>query len=832
MIDIDVYQAEVQARADALTGATPAADVRKVGISARAVELAGGTIDRTVLNVQLQRVADDVSGSSTDAELISLGAALPRAAQNPVSIAVGTYITGLFKGDPKYLQCNGGTYLRSAYPELSDDAISGLTQQISISASESTNGPINASYETTPSIYKFNGKFYKLVGGNSNTSGWQNLPIQVSTDGIVFKPVASISIASPLTTHAGNAQLDVMIANGSTLLAFGRLSANGTSYLIQLRSLDDGVNWIFSTIRTTSGSYSSLSSPVLVAAIGNTVIAHVRGDAATNIYYTANFGGGWGALSDTDAVNAKTVYGLVEDGSRFMIGFSDGSSAYTAAADPTGTTWTAVAPPNANARGALAVISGKWIMGGLNGYVATCTSLGTWVSQATCTAGMPTLSIDRIRVNGSVIAFCSLTALGQVFYCTDASTLPAATAVVADSIANNPAKLTLASVADGNFYLRVNNNEGVIRSASLASGSFSSIQARIDVDAAGNFDTLHNGIVKKFGLYFYSIGGAGQNKRYVSSDLKNWRIAPENIATGCGAVVDAGSRLLALDDNMLLWQSTDGETWDTTGITRPTLTGTPYGNYARLYVCENGWIYLVAFRNSDASYFAFVTKDEAATWTALSGFAMIGNSSYINCLQNPCLFTAIDGNIYSLSVNYYSSSYGYYFYSSSNGINFSNVSSQINFIAGAYYSRRNGVFKVDGVIYMFIGGDTYWWMASYDGGDNFINIPISFVPAIVVKFAGAFSYHLINRLSSDPYIYLYTSNDQKLVKLSGVSLSESANYAAGSGNVSTALIYEDSILKVLSASNGLRGPVLTSMADSNTTFTLPSISNTFLRAAA
>lgn len=831
MIDLDTLQAEIQSRADALTSSSPERLVREIGIAARSIELAGGNFDRTVLDVELQRVADDVSGSSTAAELISLGAALPRQNVNAASVEVGSYIAGLFKGDPKYLQCNGGTYLRSAYPELSDLALSGLTQQISISATEDTNAAISSSYETSPSIYKFNGKFYKLCAGTSNTSGWLFSPIQVSTDGIVFRPVNSISIASPLNSYSGNVQMDVMIASGTTLLAFGRLAANSANYLIQMRSLDDGKTWQFSTVRGATISYSSTVSPVLAAAIGNTVIAHIRGEAASSIYYSSTFGGSWSTLNDTDAVNSKFINGLVEDGSRFMIGFSDGSSAYTAAADPSGSTWTAVAPPNANARGVLAVVSGKWVMGGASGYVATCTALGTWVAQATCTTAMPSLNIERILVNGSVLAFSQLATGGQVFYCTDASTLPAATAITADAIVSNAAKLVIASIADGNFYIRI-GAESVIRSASLSPSSYSSIQVKLDVDAQGSFDNPHQGIIKKYGLYFYSVGGAYQHKRYVSADLKSWRLAPAAIFTGCGAIVDAGTRLLALDDNHLLWQSTDGLTWDSTGITRPTLLGTPYSYYARLYVCENGWIYFVRFYNSDASYQVFVSKNSGSTWSAVSGLGFAGSSSYINVLQNPCLFTEISGKIYSLSVNYFTSGYGYYLYVSSDGINFTYKTGAGNSLSGLSYTRRNGVFKVDGVIYAFASGDTSEWLASYDDGANFITVPVSFVPAIIITIASINSYYIINRNSSESFLYIWSASGSTLVRQSTDMTGSSANYAVGSALVSPAFIYETGVLKMLSQANSARGPILTSLADTNTTFTLPNIANTWLRAAA
>ncbi len=830
MTDLTIYQAEVQERADALTGASTNKEVEEVSIAARVVELAGGVIDRTVLDVQSQRIADEVTGATSNSELIVIGASLPREpAAAPSSVEVGSYVAGLFKGNSKYLACNGGTYLRSAYPDLTTESLSSLSQQVSPATTLPVNGTLSVSTDIFPSIHKFNGKFYRLGSGSSNTSTWTIVPIQVSTDGINFVPVAVPSMASPITSSSGTFQMDTMLANGTTLLAFGRMLCNGSNYIVQLRSQDDGKTWIFSTVRTVTQSYNTQLAPVLAAAIGNTVIAHTRGEQANTVYYSISFGGSWSTLSDTDVVNTKYINGLVEDGTRFMVGFSDGSSAYTAAADPNGTAWTAVAPPNANARGVLAVVSGKWVMGGTSGYVATATTPGTWVAQATCTSGMPSFNIDRILVNGTTIGFSGLvTTGGQVFYCDDASTLLAATAVVADSVANNPAKLILASVADGNFYLRV-LNENIIRSVTLASASFSPVQAMLQVASIASFDTVNHGIVKKYGIYLASFGGAGQNKRFMSSDMQLWRTAPAAIVTGCGAVVDAGDRLLALDDNQVLWQSTDGLLWDATGITRPTLTGSPYSYAARLYVCENGWIYYYRF-GSEFGYQVFVSKNAAATWTALSGFSPAG-SSPSPTLQNSAVFTALNGKIYSLTVNYATTDYQWRLQVSSDGIAFTALNS--GNINSASYAQENGVVRVDGVIYAYVGSSTSpaIFVASYDDGVTAPIVPFSFVPAVVVSLASTTSDCLFNRLSADPIIYR-AANTGAIVRLTGASLTASASYALGSSSLVSPLVYyESGALKCVAPSDSARGPLLSNMPDSNTTFTLPSIANTWLRAA-
>lgn len=828
MIDIENLEIEIQTRADALTGTPTDEQVLEVGIAARSVELAGGSISRTVLDVAIQNVIDSVSGAAENADLIALGATLPRPAAVAGSIDVGTYVTGLFKGNSKYLQCNNGTYLRSAYPELTDLMLSDLSQQVSISESEGTNiSSLNSAHETQSSVYKVNSKYYKLSGGTSSSGGWGNIPIQSSTDGTVYSPVSISSVNIP--GGSTDYQMDVLVASGTTLIAFGRMTSGGSYSLVQLKSLDDGRTWSYSVVRGTTNSHTTVTNPILAAIIGNTVMIHPRRQQATSVYYSTNLGSSWTTLTDTDAQNTKYINGLIQDGTRFIVGFTDGSSAYSATSDPAGTTWTAVTPPSAYATGVLAVVGTKWVMGGATGYVATSTTPGTWITESTCTSGMPGFSIERILVNGSTIAFSELSTTSQIFYCSDASTLPAVVSVVADGVVGSPNKLVLASVADGNIYIRQEAG-GLLLSTTLTPGSFTPVQIGLDNGNIYSFNTVNYSTVKKYGFYFCSVGGTGYNKRYMSTDLKAWVSAPADIAVGCGPIVDAGTRLLTLDSSQLLWQSTDGRTWNTTGITRPTLTGSVYASYARLHVCTNGWIYYTVFRDTASSYYVYVSKNNGSTWTSISGLPLAGSDNRINALSNPCLFKEINSTIYSLSVNYFSSSYGYYLSKSTDGINFTFVTGASNSLSNADYTQRNGVFEVDGIIYVFVGSDAPVWLASYDDGVNFTPVPASFAPASLVQLVTTTTQFITNNLSSADLLYVRTAVPETLVKLSGSGLTSSSNYAIGINTKSPVFIYEDSGINMVTSST-FSAPKLIRLDDTNTTFTLPNITNTWLRAS-
>lgn len=114
MMDLDIWQAEVQDRADALTGGSTVTEVIEVGIAARSVELAGGEIDRTILDPQIQAKLDDSDSASEIAELIALGATIPPA----VAAAGGSYIgeVGMFPVVNPFMEfttADGGTWLPS-----------------------------------------------------------------------------------------------------------------------------------------------------------------------------------------------------------------------------------------------------------------------------------------------------------------------------------------------------------------------------------------------------------------------------------------------------------------------------------------------------------------------------------------------------------------------------------------------------------------------------------------------------------------------------------------------------------------------------------------------
>lgn len=214
MSDLTIYQAEVQARADALTGASSEALVREVGIAANVVETRGGDIDRTILDVQLQRIADDVTGASSNAELISTGAALPRssvvAGQNVVPFGM---VAPFAENGTNFTDVNGVEWLKTGYTTT---ALSSYPDAVRTPVPNNTFTTRTATGTThTCAVYSEPlGKFFVGSAGRINSS----------TDGDTWTQV-----------NTGFTPSNIITLPSGKLLAFN----SSTAYI----KSDDGVTW-------------------------------------------------------------------------------------------------------------------------------------------------------------------------------------------------------------------------------------------------------------------------------------------------------------------------------------------------------------------------------------------------------------------------------------------------------------------------------------------------------------------------------------------------------------------------------------------------------------
>lgn len=142
------------------------------------------------------------------------------------------------------------------------------------------------------------------------------------------------------------------------------------------------------------------------------------------------------------------------------------------------------------------------------------------------------------------------------------------------------------------------------------------------------------GIIKKYGYYFaesnwdsdsnnfstfydfsMAYNGGGNRILYRSTDMKTW----EPLFVVRSGVYDLGTRLYVLQGNAAAsaLQSTDGVTWNTTGITEP--SGQPTNKYyVKVIVC-NGLLFRFVFDSSGtSSHGCWVSSNQGLSWSSTS----------------------------------------------------------------------------------------------------------------------------------------------------------------------------------------------------------------------
>lgn len=845
MPSITAVTTEVQTRCNALTNGSTIQAVIDCAIAARKVEMAGGSITRTVLNAQIQRVIDLSAGGSAIEDLIVLAAMeapLPPAAGATDNTPVGGFLTALGAG-ANYLRCDGSTYLKAAYPGLTPAMLSGLTQQVfttealplvgtPIGVAAAVEGNISplrfvpapggmymigatCSYTTTNV-----GSSFTRVRSLSGTTPWA---LQYSTDnGATFvdhtdrlQPLVDVLAGGPETSTAvASFSVDDVYVNGANVIITGR---HGSLFYIAA-SHDSGVTF---SSKTYNGGYAN---PCKLTGVGDTVVmTPCIASGGSGPFFTTDGGATWVQINSGAAYSStKTPVVVLQNGTRFMLLFTDGTSAYTAALNPAAANWTAstVMPNTPNVSGG-AVVGTKFIACG-TGYIAVCTTVGTWVHQASASASITGVIQPTCSVVGTTILFAASATENQAFYCTDATTLPATTAIVADDNMTCPGQLRRAFVYAGEFYVTMAGC-AIVESPTLLAGSW---HDPLCVRATNTQPHSPSRVpVTKYGCMFFVSGGS-VSARYVSYDGGlTVRPAAQAITTGPGAVIDAGTRLLALDSNQLLWQSTDGKTWNATGITRPTIPSSVSGQ-AILEVC-GPYVYMIVPRADGVAY-VYVSSNNGSTWTACSGISGSSLTPWLGFISGaPTRFTYhFNGRAYLGFMTF--STYWYYtLLSASDGVNFTTTLSG-NAVSGRSYSRA---------AFIEHGGVLYYALADTSTMGCALRVPVSgapillahsaMVPADVVSLTtqGICDLHSATPrwfLNSGPTVSMYT----------GVALTKSANYRPS--HTAHVYQYDATALGLRTWDNSgtaINAPIARRcfMPDSADSFTLPNISNTWVR---
>lgn len=858
MATLTALIAEVQTRCDALTSGSTVSSVIDCAIAAKKVENAGGTLNRTTLDTQIQRVVSASNSSSAIEDLIALAATQSSTVVD--STPVGTFVQGLFSSS-KYLPCQGGTYLKSAYPALDSTMLASLAQQVYTTSSTPMNShALSSSIASTqyvPNIryvdagggavyviggscsYSTNGttdNYYRYPSGGGNT-GWS---FAYSPDGGTTLVDYSSRLTAVADTLAGgpttdaylyDLRVDDVLVNGTTVLIAGRYyrySSGTYRYgIFYAVSRDSGAT--FTGTDVGSGTASYLTTPnrntARFAAIGDSVVLVFRqGPSALNqapIVSTDNFANVAYVTTGAAYSSTKTIVSVNQNGSRFNILFSDGTSAYTAGTDPSAANWTAVAAmPSVTTLFDGGVVGTKFIAVGLNGYVATCTTAGTWVYQSTATASMSTAALSSVAVIGTTIVFSVLAAStgSSAYYCTDATTLPAMSTLTADDNLTCPTLLSGVFVASGAFHFNM-AEVAIVKSSTLAANSWVISQCVIPAYSSSSDGFQAATALVKYGYTYIQRGF----NRYVSYDGLTFRPAPTVVTRGQGYITDVGSRLVAFDENQLLWQTTDGKTWNTTGITRPTIAAAASTGYFKNSSIDvtGTYVYITLLRNDGTAY-VFVSTDACGNWTASSGFSGTALSDY-----NPINFTmgrryySFNSKVYAVYWHYNGQYGGVYVCVSSNGISF--APTQFVPSIGSSYG---------GIGFVEYQSNLYFCMGS--GSSTVVRIGTS---GVISRISNTSVPAVINTLINAAFAYKsdgttllwYVYSGGYIETYSGTSLTKSSRYKPTVPV--NAYWYSSSSMKAITSGSTPTVPwQLQTMPDTADSFTLPTLSNTWLRA--
>lgn len=853
---------EVQARCNALTSGSSISTVIDCAIAAKKVEMAGGSITRTVLDAQIQRVIDLSGGGSAIEDLIVLAAVEAPTQVVTDTTPVGRFVTGLGSW-AGYLPCAGGTYLKAAYPALNAGMLSGLQQQVfttsattlAASVAGSSLDPVVGSttidnVRYVPAV----GGMYMIGGSQSynnsgsvdayfrvRSSGAAPWALQFSSDnGATYvdhtdrlqSAVEQFAGGASGTTAVLNLTLTDVYVNGTNVVLTGTVSIASVSQVFVLASADSGLT--FTNHVTWFPVGTGTGSPEL-AGIGNNIVMCSRTVGANaGPYYSTNGGATW-VLSSSGAAysSTKQIVEVLADTTRFQVLFSDGTSAYTAAANPAPANWTAVtAMPSVTSLSGGTVVGSKFIACGPS-YVATSTTPGTWVQQTAAGSSISTLQAPVCASVGSLILFTTgMTAPVHYrggFYCTDSGTLPATTAIATDDNVTCPLLLYRGFVYSGAFYIRM-AGEAILRSTTLAATSWT-VDACVlpGLTSVGQQDGV---VTVKYGCMFFTRAG----RRYVSYDNGiTVRPAAAAIAFGSGSVVDAGTRLLALDAAHLLWQSTDGKTWNATGITRPTIPSTALNttHTGRIEAC-GPYLYMVVSRNDSVTY-VYVSSNQGSTWTTVSG--MSGSSMYSG-MQSYGLSTAARVFYYFANRVYvcyprFSSVWFFQVGVSTDGVGFNE--SSVNLPAGRSYQR---VYLAEqaGVLYAALpdGSSIFAAVRIPSSGAPTVVLQSTLVPEVVRTIASLAGVSYCD-LSDPATQRWYVPDGNRVFMYSGPNLTRSSAYLPVTTGHSV-FFYDvaGATFRTWQIPPSINAVVARTcyMPDSADSFTLPSISNTWVRAVA
>lgn len=566
--------------------------------------------------------------------------------------ALGQLVNGYFGGNPKYVPANGSRYLVSAYPDMAALLTAGAT----------------------PTFYEPISVTEQSLVGLIDNNAWRDLGAYVDGDVMMVPQQPTTTgrgFVLSVTTDGGTTWKGVLPNNGFTGLAmpeanssgfseaaakqilgickldnpgqYGAIIANALSNakIAYITTDDYGLTWRGWTDIVTGQSPNNALNYRLY--YRNGVLLYIGNSAAR---YSTNAGQIWTTLSDTSwTANIATIASFVELSSDGFLTYTNNTTSVihfqwpaTPAAWASTLAWTTVASKFTNAENILKKCGNFWVAWNRStvNIAISSTLTGTYTSQAL--SGITNVR-DVFELNG-VLYFLVNTSTGPAIF----------TATAALSITGTFAELVQTTIpstrnADTNLRWPINTTKFSTQIGNQIAGYLQhgreSIAKLTAANSAGvtNFFGAHVNYAqpqfcRKYNQWFCSVPQQSSNMptswvnfvemsvrmlHFRSSDGKNW--IP--IGTGFSGIIDAGSRLLRLNGAALLEQSTDGITWNTTGVTRPTVPASIV--HARLWRVKDAIFYYATPNSSNSASVFYSSTNGGNTWTsAVSGITNAG----------------------------------------------------------------------------------------------------------------------------------------------------------------------------------------------------------------
>lgn len=580
-------------------------------------------------------------------------------------IEVGQYVPGHLTMNDKFVPANGARYKASLYPDMNAIISS---KQIN-SFHDATNqridvlhGSLDASTQREPAML-IDGDF--IIVGQQPVSNGTGFLFGISTDGGATwrqsfpKAAISATTTPELTNNGITNTLPMVVGDFVKLDSPGHYAAvvitnhNTTSHTVLMYTEDYGLTWKGFYRANVSALNIGVNTAVRLWYRNGVYLTIIGGTSAR---YSVDQGKTWITMTDASFTSTSLAnYGYLSDDG--WLSYASGTSAVYLQWPASAAGWSAALQMNtstsrfATAMEFLKKFGNMWFAyssSTSNSFMNRGNPNDAYTSNSLATL-MPGLQVvrDADFYNGNVYlqVFINTGAIGDAlmyFPVPAGSTIASLTEITntatpptrnAITLLRYPLRTRFGRTAGSKNGVYFRHGREAIAQIVAPTGS-NNILAKY-----GFYPTQYPQFCYKYGIWFGNVRMmSGYHTTSTSNLLENniqwihcysqdqgatWK----PIGLGYGGIYDTGTRLLRVNADGQVQQSTDGLTWNITGITQPTALGSTL-EAARIWGV-NGATYLYRANTTQSASTLHVTKDNGATWTAITSISSVNQFARI-----------------------------------------------------------------------------------------------------------------------------------------------------------------------------------------------------------